>query len=178
MVIMNVFIGCSSNNINKIYIDTIKSIANYLACNNYNLVVGGINGVMGIVKDIFIQNKMDVMVMSVNSYHEVDDDTLSVYNHNTVSDRKYSIISNSNLIILMPGGFGTIDEIFTAIESKRAREHDNPIIMVNINNYYDDLIRQLDKIFKEGFANESDRNLYYVANSVDEVINYIEGSDS
>lgn len=175
-VVMNVFIGCSGNNVDKIYIDNAKSLATYLAVNNYNLVVGGINGVMGIIKDIFVHNKMDVIVMSVYGYHEVDDNSLIIYNHNTVSDRKTALISNSNLIIFMPGGLGTIDEIFTSIESKRAGEHNNPIIIININNYYDNLVEQLDKMFNEGFVNMNDKKLYFVAKCMDDVINYIESS--
>ena len=176
---MNVFIGCSSSNdIDKIYRDSAIEISKYLASHGYNLVVGGVNGTMGVIKDIFIRNNQAVMVMSVSGYNEVEDNTLSVYNHNTVRDRKYSLISNSNLIIFMPGGFGTLDEIFTATESKRAHEHNSPIILVNINNYYYDLIKQLDKIYREGFAKRDDSKLYVIVDSVEEAIRYIESRDS
>ena len=79
-----------------------------------------------------------------------------------------------NLIIFLPGGLGTIDEIFTSIESKRANEHDNDIIIVNFNNYYDDLIKQLNKMYKEKFADSYNKELYYIADNIDEVISYIE----
>lgn len=176
---MNVFIGCSSSNdIDKIYRDSAIEVSGYLASHGYNLVVGGVNGTMGVIKDIFIRNNQGVMVMSVSRYNDVEDNTLSIYNHNTVSDRKYSLISNSNLIIFLPGGFGTIDEIFTAIESKRAGEHNNSIILVNINNYYADLIKQLDKIYKESFAKKDDSKLYIIVDSVEDAIRYIESRDS
>ena len=54
-----------------------------------------------------------------------------------VEEHRLASSTISNLIIFLPGGFGTIDEIFTSIESKRANEHDNDIIIVNFNNYYD-----------------------------------------
>ena len=172
---MNVFIGCSSReNIPSVYKNSACKLAEYLSSKDYNLIVGGIDGIMGSIKDIFLKNKKDVIIMSVIGYYDVEDTTLKVYHYNNVSDRKYSLINNSNLIILLPGGLGTIDEIFTSIESKRANEHDNDIIIVNFNNYYDDLIKQLNKMYKEKFADSYNKELYYIADNIDEVIPYIE----
>ena len=53
-----------------------------------------------------------------------------------------------------------------------------PIILVNINNYYDDLIKQLDKIYREGFAKRDDSKLYVIVDSVEDTIRYIESRDS
>lgn len=172
---MNVFIGGSSrDNIDYIFVKEAKKLATYLANNNYNLVSGSISGLMSYVNDIFISNNMNNMIMTVYSYQDIDINKDNVYNHNTIGDRKYSLINNSNLIAFLPGGLGTFDEIFTTIESKRAKEHNLPIIIININNYYDDLINQLNKMYNNNLADKKDSNYYHIANSVDDAIKYIE----
>lgn len=171
---MNVFIGCSSrDNLDNIYKDSAIEMAEYLSNKSYNLVCGGIDGIMKVVGDVFIKNKMNSMIMTVEKYQNIIASD-NVYNHNTVRDRKYSLINNSDLIIFLPGGLGTFDEIFTAIESKRAGEHRLPIIILNINNYYEGIIKQLDRMYQDNFASESDNRYYYIANNIEDCIKYIE----
>lgn len=170
---MKVFIGCSSRDkIDRIYIEQARCLADYLAKNNYDLLTGGAVGVMQVVIDSFKKNKRDITVMVVDGYQEVLDKSLRLYHYKRVGDRKYALINNANLAIFLPGGIGTYDEIFTAIESKRAREHDLNIIIVNINGYYDGIIKQLDRMYQEKFA-DYNNNLYYISNDIDSAIKYI-----
>ena len=171
---MNVFIGCSSRaNLDKIYINSASKLAEYLSNKTYNLVCGGNEGIMKLIRDIFIKNEMNTIIMSVDKYQKISFNN-NVYNHDTIGERKYSLINNSDLIIFLPGGLGTIDEIFTSIESKRAKEHNLPIIILNIHNYYEGIIKQLNRMYKDNFANTSDNKFYYIANNVEDAIKYIE----
>lgn len=172
---MNVFIGCGSSNIkeiNAIYTEEAIKIASFLAEKGYNLFCGGIDGLQGIVHDTFLKNGKKVTITWVNNYWERHDIPNSLY-VNSISERKTTILENTDLMIVLPGAIGTYDEIFNAIESKRANEHNIPIIIININNYYKGLITQLETTYQEKFANISNKKYYYIADTTDDAIEYI-----
>lgn len=171
---MNVFIGCSSKeNLDKIYIDSAIQLANYLSLNNYKLICGGFAGMMKTIQEVFQENKQEITIIGVKGYH--DDEIRHIKNAylcDNIKERKNTIIKKADAILCLPGGVGTLDELFTAIESKRAKEHNIPIIIVNINNYYTNLIKQLNTIYQEGFGSEEEKN-YDIANSIEDVIHYL-----
>ena len=171
---MNVFIGCSSReNLDKIYIDSAIKLAKYLSHNHYHLICGGCAGMMKIIQDVFRENKQEISIIGVKGYHDDEVKKMkNVYLCDNVRERKNTVIEKADLILCLPGGVGTIDELFSAIESKRAKEHNRTIIIVNINHYYDSLIEQLNKIYQEGFGSEEEKN-YDIANSVEELIYYL-----
>ena len=80
----------------------------------------------------------------------------------------------SDAFIALPGGFGTLEELLEIITLKQLEYHNKPIVILNVNNYYDDILKQFDKIFNENFACDEYRKLYYVTDSVSEAIEYID----
>lgn len=172
---MYVFIGCSSkDNLDKIYRDSAIEIANYLSLHHYKLMCGGVTGIMKTVQEVFKANKQEVTIVGVKGYHDNEVRKLkNAYLCDSIKERKNMFIKKADLILILPGGIGTIDELFTVIESKRAKEHNIPIIIANINQYYTHLIKQLNTIYQEGFGDENEIN-YNIANSSSEVIQYIE----
>lgn len=170
---MKVFIGGSSRNVNSLYYKDIDKLVEYLAKNRYDLITGCDCGLIGSVQDLFKSLGRKVTIIEALPYKK-DNYRYDVCCYNTICERKSNLINNASLIAFLPGGIGTFDEIFTAIESKRAKEYDVPIVIININNYYDELISLLDRIYKEKFADIDNKNLYYIACDVDEAIKYIE----
>lgn len=172
---MNVFIGCSSrDDIDNIYKENAIQLANYLSRNHYDLICGGTHGVMKILQDIFTQNNRTTQLMGVNNYFKIDEKLPNAYNYDTIKERKHQLIQKANLILFLPGGFGTLDEIFTSIESKRAQEHNHPIVIININHYYDNLLKQLEIMYQEQFASNHDQSYYHITTNIEETIKYIE----
>ena len=88
-------------------------------------------------------------------------------------DSTLKIIKNSDAIIVLPGGFGTIYEIFTAIQSKICDEHNLPIIIYNSCNYYDELIKFIEETYKLNFAKENIKEKYVITNNKEEMLNII-----
>ena len=76
-------------------------------------------------------------------------------------------------MIFIPGGIGTVDEILTAIETKRSGQHNSPIIIININHYFDNLLNMFEQIYDENFADSKNKELYNVVDSLDEAIKYL-----
>ena len=85
---------------------------------------------------------------------------------NKQSDVTKALIDNSDALFFMKGGIGTIAEITQAIDKKKNKEHDKPIVILNLENSWDELITFLNTF------NLSD--LYYVTDNVIDGLNYIE----
>lgn len=102
--------------------------------------------------------------------------TAILFDFNTVSERKDWIFKNTSMHIFLPGGIGTIDELFSSIEAKRCGEHNSPIIIINEQGYFNDVLHVLARVYDEGFADEKDAKLYTVVNSTDEIVPTLEKS--
>ncbi len=89
-------------------------------------------------------------------------------------ERKAVMDSRSDAFIALPGGFGTLEEIFEIITLKQLRYHDKPIVILNVNGFYDKLLEQFELIIEERFAKAECRNLYFITSSVTEALKYID----
>ena len=76
-------------------------------------------------------------------------------------------------VIALPGGYGTLDELFEILAWRQLKLYDGPIAVVNINGYYDLILQQLDRMVADGFLKVENRALLLVAESVDEVLGMI-----
>ena len=171
---MKIFVGCSSrDDIDSIYKEQAIILAEQLIKHNHDLICGGTDGVMKIFHDTFIKNKRTVTLVNVHNYFESKTTSPYIYQYDTVSERKQSISKLADVLLFLPGGFGTMDELFTVIESKRAKEHNKPIIILNINNYYVHLINQINTMYQEKFASINDKDYYFIANNIEDAIQYI-----
>lgn len=176
---MNVFVGCASRNTsNETFNKTAEELGNFIVDHGHNFVFGGCDrGLMGRIYTSIIQKKSqsEIIVVMAKAYED-DLKTLSynkVYTFDAVNERKNAVISLSDVLVFIPGGIGTIDELMTAIEAKRSHEHDKPILIVNVDNFFGNLLDMLNEIYSEGFADLKNRKLYFVANSIDEAIEYL-----
>lgn len=89
-------------------------------------------------------------------------------------ERKAVMDSRSDAFLALPGGYGTLEEILEIITLKQLRYHDKPIVLLNVNGFYDKLLEQFEQIIQEKFAKAECRNLYFVTSSVSEALKYID----
>ena len=175
---MNIFVGCASRDTNNsVYNNIAKQLGNYILTNKHNLVFGGCEyGLMGIIYKTLKQSQSKIFVTIAEAYK--DDLKNLVYTEailtKTVNERKDTIIKKSDVLVFLPGGIGTIDELVTSIETRRNKEHDIPIIIVNINGFFDNLLFMLEKIYKDNLADEKNRNTYMVCSSYEDLITELE----
>lgn len=92
----------------------------------------------------------------------------------TMHERKAKMEEKADAFVVMPGGFGTLEEAFEIITLKQLGYHDKPIVFINTNQYYEPLKKLLEHLFSEGFAKQSYRALYYFAETVDEAFMYLD----
>lgn len=91
----------------------------------------------------------------------------------TIHERTAKLIEESDALIFMPGGVGTIYELFTAIESKRSGEFNKPIIIYNSNNYFDKLLSFMETMYEENFTSPSVKECYHISASAKDTIEYL-----
>lgn len=173
---MKIFVGCSSKNeIPNKYKEDCAILFEKLFQRN-DLVFGAYDGgLMGISYNEALKNKREVIGICPDLYKE-DFKTLQCTKEiitKNVSERIDKLILESDVCLFLPGGLGTINELFMALESKRSHEFDKPIIIYNCCGFFDDLLSFLNKIYEENFTMDYIKDSYYVSNNIDEIVDYI-----
>jgi uncharacterized protein (TIGR00730 family) len=84
--------------------------------------------------------------------------------------RKALMGEKSDAFIIMPGGFGTLEEMFEVLAWQTLRLHDKPIVLLNINRFYDQLLSFLNHAVIEGMLKQKSREILLIANSVEDVL--------
>lgn len=84
--------------------------------------------------------------------------------------RKHVMLSQSQAVVALPGGSGTLEELFEAITLKRLGLYLNPIILVNTRGYYDPLIQLLSRAVEERFMSKKHDSMWQVVDRVDQVL--------
>ena len=173
---MKLFIGCaSSNDVPEFYLNDCKILIDKLLKEN-DLVYGAYNeGLMGICYESAKENNNKVFGKCVSVDKEyldnIDCDSKEVYE--TIMDRTKSLVYESDAVIILPGGIGTLNELFATIDSKRTGLFDKPIIIYNSNHYYDELLSFLDKLYNEKFSPIDVKNTYYVTDDKEKVLSLL-----
>ncbi len=73
----------------------------------------------------------------------------------TMHERKKVMVMNADAIVVMPGGAGSLDEFFEVLTWRQLGLHDKPIVMMNVNGYWDKLRALVDQVIDQGFADAS-----------------------
>jgi hypothetical protein len=87
-----------------------------------------------------------------------------------LTDRKQLMMDQSDAFIVLPGGIGTLDELFTVTSMKTLDFHHKPIILWNMKGFWDSLIACLDDLHAKGVTRKQWRNYITVVNTLDELI--------
>jgi uncharacterized protein (TIGR00730 family) len=94
-----------------------------------------------------------------------------------MQERKRRMIASADAVVTLPGGSGSLEELFEAITSKRLGLYLNPIIILNQDGFYDALLAQLSHCVEESFMGEQHREMWQVVASPEAVLDAIENAD-
>jgi uncharacterized protein (TIGR00730 family) len=92
----------------------------------------------------------------------------------SMHERKYMMFEESDAFAILPGGLGTLDETFEMLTWRKLGLHDKPIILVDIAGYWRSLLGLIDHVIVQGFAAPTDRDLYKVVSTVEELVAAVE----
>ncbi len=149
-----VFCGSKPGN-NKIFAQQATAVGLILAQKNIQLIYGGgKNGLMGIVADSVLNNNGKAVGVIPSLLNEKEHQHQALTALHVVEDmhtRKKMMYELSDAAIILPGGYGTMDELFEMITWNQLSIHDKKIVLLNSNDYYNNLIAHLDTMQSAGF---------------------------
>jgi hypothetical protein len=176
--IKNICVFCSSSDYldERYYIDA-RKLGALIGKNGYNIVYGGSTlGMMwacasevknngGKIYGVMPKKLIDLGCKTDNC-----DEFIMAHG---MRDRKQKMDDISDAVIVMAGGFGTLEEFTEMFVQKQLGYNKKAIVILNTNGFYDKLLEFFYKIVQEKFANEFTKNLVYVASTPQEAIDYI-----
>lgn len=168
-----VFCG-SSIGFNEVYRNEAIKLGNYFIEYNIGLVYGGGKiGMMGIIADTMIEKNGEVIgvIPGLLRHEEVAHTNITeMIVTKTMSKRKVKISKLVDGYIALPGGFGTLDEIFEALTLGQLGIETKPVGILNINGFFNHLILQLDVMVTEGYLKQSSKEMLIISESVEDLI--------
>ena len=173
----------SSNNLEDIFYKDASDLGMLMGKNGMNIVYGGSRlGMMyacaSKVKE-YGGNIIGVMPQRLYDMGYGNNDDCSEFILTTgMRERKGKMDEVSEGIIALAGGFGTLEEVSEMIVQKQLGYNNKPIVFLNTNGFYDNLVKFFNSIIENKFAKESTRELYYIAETPEDAVNYILSYDS
>lgn len=172
-----VYCGASVGRL-PIYGDAAFELGAELAKRRITMIYGGGNmGLMGRVADGAMDNggnatgiiphflaKLEVAHRTLTELHFVE----------TMHERKAKMVAMSDGVIALPGGFGTLDELFEILTWSQLKIFNGPIGILNVNGFYDMLLAHLDKMVEEGFLTPENRVLLLTADNTMDLLKKME----
>ncbi len=140
------------------------------------LVYGGAGiGIMGALADRLLERGGQVTgvipeaLMTKEIAHA---DLTELHVVKNMHDRKKLMYDLSDAFLILPGGMGTMDELFEILTWRQLGFHRKPIALLNVNGYYDHLLAFLDHAVAEGLVRASDRELLFSAADWNDILNH------
>ena len=167
----------SSNFLDECYYKDACELGKLLGQNGYNIVYGG--STLGVMWACASEvKKYGGKIYGVMPQRLVDmgcrtDNCDEFYLAEGMRDRKQTMDDISAGVIALAGGFGTLEELTEMMVQKQLGYNKKPIVILNTNGFYDELLSFFKKIIEQKFANKISREIYYVANTPQEAVDYI-----
>lgn len=155
---------CGSNTGHRpSYANAARELADVLVANEFGLVYGGADkGIMGIIANAVLAAGGEVhgVIPKALQDKEIAHPSLTALHVvATMHERKSMMAELSDGFIAMPGGFGTLEEIIEILTWGQLQFHRKPCGLLNVDGYFDDLLRYLDHAVDEGFLRPENRQM-------------------
>lgn len=172
--------GAASNLIDDKYVIRTEALCKKLAERGHELVFGaGANGLMGAAARGFKSGGGAVMgviphFFKTETVEAIFDECDEIIYTETMRERKQIMEDTADAFIIVPGGIGTLEEMFEIITLKQLARHKKPIAFYNIYNYYDKLMDFMQHCENEKFIREGCHNIYVTTDDDNKIIECME----
>jgi uncharacterized protein (TIGR00730 family) len=170
---VTVFCGASSGT-DAVYVEQAHALGKALGAEGLELVYGGAKiGLMGAVADATLAAgaKVTGVLPGFLKTKEVAHESLSVLILvDTMHERKLKMHELSDAIIALPGGYGTLEELFEMLTWGQLGLHKKPVGLLNVNGFYDELIAFADTMVKKGFLKPLNRQMLLISSDVNDLL--------
>ncbi|ESK55912.1 TIGR00730 family Rossman fold protein [Acinetobacter tjernbergiae] len=169
---------CGSRTGNKpIYRNKAIELAQHIANQGFGIVYGGASiGLMGQVADSVLEHSGEVVGVIPEfmlDYEIAHQKLTELHIVETMHERKALMAERASAFIALPGGLGTFEEILEIATWGQLNQHQKPMIIYNVNRFYDALIAQLDHAVEEGFLPPQHRAKVIICETLEHITNVI-----
>ncbi len=171
---MKICVFCSANEqIDPDFRTMTEELGTWAAGNGHSIVYGGVN--QGLMECVAKASKgaggrtLGVVPMIVEKSGRISDYVDVEMPCDNLTDRKQLMMDQSDVFIALPGGIGTIDEVFTVAASATIGYHHKTVILYNMKGFWDDLIALLDNLQGKGMIRGDWRDYIKTADSIEEI---------
>ena len=168
-----VFCGSSEGNL-PVYSQQARQFGERLLSEDIGLVFGGGNvGLMGVIADIVIEGGGEVIGVIPHSLQKKEVDHKGVTRMivvDSMHERKKQMHDLADAFVVLPGGLGTLDELFDIWSLTQLGIQKKPIGILNTNNFYDSLLGFLNEVQSTGFVRETHLEKPIITESLDELV--------
>ena len=173
-----VFCGSSSGNDPR-FLQAAHDLGKCLADRNIELVYGGAQvGLMGAVANGALKagGKVTGVIPEFLTMKEIVHPNLTeLIRVETMHERKQIEYDRCDGSISLPGGFGTLDEMFEMLTWGQLGLHTKPVGLLNIDGYFNDLLKLIDRMVEDGFLKDMNRDMLLVQENMEELLEKMEG---
>jgi uncharacterized protein (TIGR00730 family) len=171
---MKICVFCSANAaIDPAFFVKTEELGRWMSEKGHTLVYGGVNqGLMECIAKAVKDSggrTVGVIPRIVEKRGRISDYVDVEILCDNLSDRKQLMLDKSDVFIALPGGIGTIDEVFTIAASATIGYHEKRVILYNINGFWDALIQMMDDLQQRGMVRGQWRDYIAVASTIEEL---------
>lgn len=172
---MRVCVYCaSSEHCDRVYHDAATALGRALAVAGCTVVYGGgAVGLMGSLANGALAAGGEVVGVIPRFMIDVEWQHPGIANLEVVEDmreRKHRLLTGSDAVVALPGGCGTLEELFEAMTLKRLGLYLKPIVLLDTNGFYAPLQRFLEQVIAQRFMNPEHRGLWQTVERVEQIL--------
>jgi uncharacterized protein (TIGR00730 family) len=174
MTVQSVAVFCGSNNGNNpLYEQQAQQLGRLLGANNITMIYGGGNkGLMGVVANGVLAEGgvvIGIIPQLLTSWERQHNGITELIVVEDMHVRKRMLYEKSDAAIILPGGFGTMDELFEILTWNQLSIHNKPVFILNSGGFYDALLQHMNIMQQEGFLYINPGNAVTVINSPEDL---------
>ncbi len=177
-MINHICVNCGSNlGTDPAFGRAARELGNFLANRKITLVYGGSNvGIMREVADSTLENGGKAIgVIPESLFRKVGhQDLTEQYVVSSMHERKQKMFDLSDAYIILPGGYGTLEEMFEILTWAQLGMHTKPVGVLNVAGYFDSLLTFLNSSVDNRFVSEAHRKMLIVDDSPEQLVNQLE----
>jgi uncharacterized protein (TIGR00730 family) len=168
----------SSSKVDEKYLEAARTTGKILANQGIKVVYGGGSiGLMGALASSVLENKGEIIGIIPKFMMQLEWGNTNITEMiivESMAERKNKFIDNVDAVIAMPGGTGTLEELTETISLKKLGLFTKPIIILNIEGFYNHLLLFFDQMIRDNFIRTEHKQLFSVATFPDEIIDLID----
>ena len=176
---MKICVFCSANsNIEPVYFEKTRELGEWCAKNGHSIVFGGCDmGLMECVAEAAYSNggmTIGVVPSKIEENGHVSPHLSVEIPCDNLSDRKDLLLLKSDIVIALPGGIGTLDEVIGTLTLAKLDKYDGKIFALNLDGFYNPLKDLLDHYVRTGMLDARSRGLIEFPDTVSELVGHLD----